>query len=147
MTACGADGAERLFVADGGYLENSGRHTVLALWEDLEPLIGEKTAGKGPTVVPIAVLVENHYRSAAALESGARVRELTGPPQADRAALVRSQPLEQALAADFGAAPRALKPGHAGSSLLPPGTQTYRPPWNGRPLRESDDSGGTSVIA
>lgn len=101
LTSCGEGDPERLFVADGGYLENSGLHTLLALWEDLEPLVATRNENDGPRIVPVAVLVENHYRSRAALQSGGRVRELTGPPNADRTALVSSEALEQALAATF----------------------------------------------
>lgn len=89
-------GPERLFVADGGYLENSGLHTLLALWHDLAPLVAADER-----VRPVVVLAENHYRSDAALRSGNRVRELTAPPQADRTTLVGSVALEQWVAARF----------------------------------------------
>jgi hypothetical protein len=101
LTACTGDQPEQLFIADGGYLENTGLHTLLALLQDLEPLVTETNSQDGPTVVPIAILVENHYRAKAVQQPGGRVRELTGPPNADRAGLLRSEPLEQALAAEF----------------------------------------------
>lgn len=88
---------EHLFVGDGGYLENTGLHSLLALWNDLEPYV--RTGD--PRVRPVVVLVENHYRSAASLRSRDRLGELTAPPQADRATLVGSAALEQVVAAEF----------------------------------------------
>lgn len=103
LTACMERSREHLFIADGGYLENTGIHTLLATWEELEPLIAKTNAGDGPRVLPIALLVDNHYRARATTRLGGRVRELTGPPNADRTALLRSESLEQAMAAEFSA--------------------------------------------
>jgi hypothetical protein len=101
LTACLSGSPEQLFVADGGYLENTGLHTLLALWQDLEPLIEDLNATGRVDIVPVAVFVENHYVSAAVSEPDERPRELTGPPNADQKALLRSEPLEQMLAAEF----------------------------------------------
>lgn len=101
LTACTTSEPERLYIADGGYLDNTGLHTLLALWQDLEPLVTAANTGDGPKIVPVAVLVENHYRAQSALQPGGRVRELTGPPNADRTALLRAEALEQSMAAEF----------------------------------------------
>ena len=117
LTRCGAEPSEgrapreHLFVGDGGYLENTGLHSLLALWNDLEPLVrstwrqpGDPAPqpGDAPEVVPVVVMVENHSRSRAVLRSPDRLGELSAPPRADRASLVASVALEQVVAAEFG---------------------------------------------
>lgn len=101
---------EQLYVADGGYLENTGIHTLLGLWDDIQPWVEEHNQdGVGPSVVPVAVLVDNHYRSPAKAKPGSQLNELNAPQQALgglRRSLLGTETMEQQLAAAFtGAVP------------------------------------------
>jgi hypothetical protein len=94
--------AEELYVGDGGYIENTGIHTLLGLWTDLQPLVEEKNEiANGPVIVPIAVVVDNHYRSLARSQPAGQRSELTAPAFADRRVLIGAEALEQQLAAAF----------------------------------------------
>lgn len=70
-----SDGA-RLIDTDGGASENSGIDSLLRLWAQLEPLVAAHNAlaignptpqgGSGLVIVPMFVLIDNHYTSTAA---------------------------------------------------------------------------------
>lgn len=57
--------ANRVLVGDGGYRENSGLSTLLEVWRKLAPALAKENAASGPPIVPVFVLLDNHYRSAA----------------------------------------------------------------------------------
>lgn len=96
---------EQLYVADGGYLENTGIHTLLGLWADIRPWVEENNQdSQGPSVVPIAVVVDNHYRSPAKAKPGNKLNELNAPQQAlgaVRRSLLGTETMEQQLTAGF----------------------------------------------
>ncbi|MEV4057052.1 hypothetical protein AB0J55_38100 [Amycolatopsis sp. NPDC049688] len=74
------DGA-RIADVDGGYADNTGIDSVLALWQRLEPLVAtHNRTGRGATVVPVFVMLDNHYRTVASKVPPARTQELFVPP-------------------------------------------------------------------
>jgi hypothetical protein len=110
---------EELFVADGGYVENTGVHSLLGLWADLQPWVERKNEiPDAPVVVPIAIVIDNHYRSPARSQPQKEPYELTAPPLADRTLLIGSEALEQQLAAAFSG-PIVGRAREAGTLLAP----------------------------
>lgn len=65
------------YAVDGGYGENSGLGSLLDVAEALRPIIADAPAG--PRVAVHVVLLDNHYRSAAAASAPKRPRELLAP--------------------------------------------------------------------
>lgn len=94
--------SDRMYVGDGGYLENSGLHTLLALWADLRELVEiENRTNSSYRVVPYLVLVDNHFHSGAAQTPRPKLNELSAPLHASQKALIGQQALEQAARAVF----------------------------------------------
>ena len=87
----------RMADLDGGAAENSGIATVLDLWRGLAPLVqGEnerrsKTHGQQPLLVPMLVLVDNHYQASLTAPVAKRQRELLAPLHVKNAKGVRSE--------------------------------------------------------
>jgi hypothetical protein len=93
---------DQVYAGDGGYLENSGLHTLLALWADMRREIERSNASrKYPLIIPIAVLVDNHYRSNATTGRRPQMDELAAPFQARRRGLLEQSALEEATRAVF----------------------------------------------
>lgn len=104
---------------DGGAAENSGLASVLDLWQALEPIVAEHNRcvlseqPKGcnqasPVVIPLLVLVDNHYATTVGRGPVPRQRELSAPLQLRGAAgtLANQGVLEQqALLTFSGPAP------------------------------------------
>lgn len=75
---CG-DG-QRVAVVDGGYSDNTGVDAMMALWDRLEPLVADHNrAGRGATVVPVFLVLDNHYRAIAKSDTPKRTQELRVP--------------------------------------------------------------------
>lgn len=87
----------RLADLDGGAAENSGIATVLDLWRRLAPLVQQenllrsKTHGQQPLVVPMLLLVDNHYQASLTAPVARRQRELLAPLHVKNAKGVRSE--------------------------------------------------------
>ncbi len=105
--------ATRTAIVDGGYAENTGIGMLLALWPRLERLIATHNATSGNArVVPVFLMVDNHYAEVAAAASPQRVVEALVPP------LTRSRPdsldelaiQEEAAATFSGPVPGTLNP-------------------------------------
>ena len=71
----------RVLSGDGGYRDNTGLTTLLEFWDLLEPAIAQSNRGSGPPVVPIFVLLDNHYRSSSARNTFHRKVEFLAPLQ------------------------------------------------------------------
>ena len=85
-----------MYVGDAGYLENSGLHTLLALWADIRDWVEKvnTSRAKNVRVVPIAVLVDNHFRSGAARIRRPTLNELSAPLKASQKPLISQGALE-----------------------------------------------------
>ncbi len=100
------------YVVDGGYAENTGLLTLLQIWEQLEPHVRAHNARPGAVEVqPWIVLLDNHYRSTAAIPTPDRPRELVAPLLAFGAAgRITPESLEQTAAFEMSqACPEALR--------------------------------------
>lgn len=53
----------RVLSGDGGYRDNTGLTTLLELWDLLGPEIARSNASSSQPIVPVFVLLDNHYRS------------------------------------------------------------------------------------
>jgi hypothetical protein len=135
---CEDDGPRRAADLDGGAAENSALATVLDVWDALEPLVAEHNATVArcraeaavqpaadleprcgldePLVVPMLVLVDNHYASNVAAVPVGRQRELSAPAGLLSAGgvLATQAVLEQeALVTFSGSAPGLPRDGEA----------------------------------
>ena len=123
------DDVRRAADLDGGVAENSGLATTLDLWEALEPLVathnatvvrcrededvvGCADAAEEPVVVPMLVLVDNHYASSAVAAPVSRQRELSAPAGLLSAGgvLATQSVLEQEALVTFSGAAPGLEP-------------------------------------
>ena len=80
---------DRVLSGDGGYRDNTGLTTLLEFWNLLEPAIAQSNVGSGPPVVPVFVLLDNHYRSSDARGKLHRKVEFLAPLQG-RSAMTHS---------------------------------------------------------
>lgn len=129
---------------DGGAAENSGLATALDLWDALEPLVADhnravvrcrglaeqaRAADGGctdaaPVVVPLLVLLDNHYASTVVGAPVGRQRELSAPAGLLGAdgVLARQSVLEQEALLTFRGVLPGLEPDpDPGSGPTPPG--------------------------
>ncbi|WP_410614112.1 hypothetical protein [Amycolatopsis sp. lyj-109] len=78
MYNCTNDSATN--VVDGGYADNTGVDAMLELWRRLAPMVSDHNRGGGATVVPVFLMLDNHYRALATPRAAGRVQELYIPP-------------------------------------------------------------------
>jgi hypothetical protein len=123
LRRCDGTDVSATYVVDGGYLENTGLHTLLQIWEAVEESV-EKCNVLAPTadrvgcpgargeplvIEPWIVLLENHYPGSGAPPPPKRPRELLIPPltlTGKRGITLSTPALEQmaasAMSRDFG---------------------------------------------
>jgi hypothetical protein len=93
---------DQIYTGDGGYLENSGLHSLLALWADTRPWVEQNNSeGNHPNVIPALILIDNHFRSTATLAARPKLDELAAPVKAPRRGLIDQPALELAARAVF----------------------------------------------
>jgi hypothetical protein len=93
-------------VVDGGYAENTGVQVLLDLWARLQPLVAEHNRHRDRArIVPIFVLVDNHYAKTARAGPVGRTQELLVPPRtAGRPDQLDDHGVEQLANATFSVA-------------------------------------------
>ncbi|MEV6825963.1 hypothetical protein [Amycolatopsis sp. NPDC051102] len=148
------DGA-RIADVDGGYADNTGIDSMLALWQRLEPLVAaHNRTGAGATVVPVFVMLDNHYRTVASAVPPARTQELFVPPSTrDRTDQLDDLIAEQRARAAFtgpvpGRAGPACGLGSGGSRFVavrPAKSPGSRPRWPGRSRRSRSRTSTSSA--
>lgn len=80
--ACGPlRGCEGRFV-DGGYIDNSGLFTIVAVWPSLRRLIVEYNSTHTPKIAPLILELDNHYQASSAtpVPAGGPRSEFLIPP-------------------------------------------------------------------
>ncbi len=73
------DTGDRIAVVDGGYSDNTGVDGVLSLWHELEGHVAKHNARGKTQVVPVFVMIDNHYRTQAEAKPASRTQELFVP--------------------------------------------------------------------
>jgi hypothetical protein len=123
MRQC-AGGPPETAIVDGGYAENTGAGAAMALWRQLEPLVAAHNRdGRGALVIPVFVVLDNHYAKVAAPGVAGRTDELLTPPLARaHAAATGEREIEQEARSTFLADP----PGLAGTRCWLPGAPDGR---------------------
>jgi hypothetical protein len=125
-------------VVDGGYADGAGNAALLDLWRQLEPLVAAHNGsvqGVAGLVVPVFVVIDNHYQSRAAAPPARRTAELLVPPVTYRKASgTRSADREQeamsAIAASLPGKPTwscQVPASKRGRVLLAPSTRPGLP--------------------
>jgi hypothetical protein len=83
-----------VFSGDGGYRDSTGLTTLLDFWDLLAPELAKTNASTRQLIVPVFVLLDNHYRSSAARKALGKSAELLAPLQGRSA---RGHPTRQAI--------------------------------------------------
>ncbi len=97
-----ADKATRTAIVDGGYAENTGVGMLLALWLKLERLIAVHNAvAANATIVPVFLMIDNHYSEVAAVEPRKVVEGLVPPLTQSRPDKLDDLAMLQQAAATF----------------------------------------------
>jgi hypothetical protein len=79
---CGKASDNRTAIVDGGYAENTGIDAMLSLWSRLEPEVASHNERPtGARVMPVFLLVDNHYQASARTPAHGRTIELFVPPE------------------------------------------------------------------
>ena len=136
------------YAVDGGYYENTGLLTLLQLWSEVEPLVRQKNreaADGHPKIVPWIIVIDNHYRSAARIESRRRPYELLAPLRSLQNKNILGQAgLEEMARLSMRATPERC----ADSRTKPTGTREATTPSAGEgPLHDETTRGCFLVIA
>ncbi|MEV6302853.1 hypothetical protein AB0M02_25795 [Actinoplanes sp. NPDC051861] len=78
--------ATRAYDVDGGYLENNGIALAMDMWQAMAPMVARHNAGAAASdavlVVPMLVVLDNHYQSVSAATPPSRPSELVAPVMA-----------------------------------------------------------------
>ncbi|MGH3506106.1 MAG: hypothetical protein ACRDO2_02745, partial [Nocardioidaceae bacterium] len=125
-------------VVDGGYADGAGNAALLDMWRQLEPLVEAHNVaveGDDGLVVPVFVVIDNHYQSMASAPPTLRTSELLVPPVTYRKASgTRSADREQeamsAIAASLPGKPTwscRVEASKRGRVLLAPSTRPGLP--------------------